>query len=70
MYLKELEFKVKYQCGHAKILNLDVTFKEETFMYKLFDKRNSFPFFIMGISHFKKSIFLKIFFIEQLKVSF
>ena len=43
IYLKELEVKVKHQGDHATLLNLDITLKKGTFIYKLFDKRET-PF--------------------------
>ena len=44
IFLKELEVKVEKHGDHATFLNLDITNKEGTLIYKLFDKRDSFPF--------------------------
>ena len=44
MYPKELELKVEHQGDHTTFFYLDVTIKEGTFIYKLFDKRDSFFF--------------------------
>ena len=56
MYPKELELKVKHQAGHATFLNLDICIKEGTFMYKLFDKRKSFPFLITKLPDIESNI--------------
>ena len=40
MYPKELELKVKHPGDHAMFLSLEITKKEGTFIYMLFDKRN------------------------------
>ena len=34
---------------HATFLDLDITLKDGIFIYKLFDKRDAFPFFIVRI---------------------
>ena len=60
IFLKELELKVEKQGDHATFLNLDITNKERTLIYKLFYK----------IFNCKNAISLKIFFIQQSKVSF
>ena len=44
IYPKELELKVEHQGDHATFFNLDITIEDGTFVYKLFDKSNSFPF--------------------------
>ena len=44
IYPKEIELKVDHQGDHATSLNLDITIKYLTFIYKLFNKRDSFPF--------------------------
>ena len=33
------------------MLNLDITVKDELFIYKLFDKRNAFPFLIVRMPY-------------------
>ena len=40
----ELELKIKGQGDHASFLISDITIKEGAFIYKLFNKRDSFPF--------------------------
>ena len=46
---------------HATFLNLDIVVKDGVFIYKLFDKRDTFPFFIVRMpyidSNIPKSIF-------------
>ena len=44
IYPNELELKVELSGSHASFLNLDITIKEGLFVYKLFDKRDAFPF--------------------------
>ena len=72
IYPKELELKVKCQGDHATFLNLDETIKEGTFIYiyKLFDKRDPFPFSIKREPHVENNIPQRYFFIQQSKVSF
>ena len=42
---------VEHQGYQATFLNFDITVKEGTFIYKLFDKRDSFPFLIVRMPH-------------------
>ena len=49
-YPKEFELKVQHQGEHATFSNLDVTLKEETFIYELFDKRATRSFSIVIMS--------------------
>ena len=45
---RELLLKVGHSGTHATFLNLDITVKDDgVFIYKHFDKRNAFPFFIV-----------------------
>ena len=62
IYPKELTFKVEHQGNHATLLNLGITVKEGTFIYKLFNKRVSFPFSIIGMLQLKSNISQKIFY--------
>ena len=41
----ELQLKVEHSGTNATFLNLDITVKDGVFIYKLFDKRDAFPFF-------------------------
>ena len=43
VYPKKLELKVENHSDHATFLNLDITIQEGAFVYKLFNKRDSFP---------------------------
>ena len=47
IYPPELELKVEHQGDHATFLDLDITLKDGIFIYKLYDKRDAFPFFIV-----------------------
>ena len=42
-----MQLKVEHQGIHATFLDLDITIKDGQFIYKLFDKRDDFPFFIV-----------------------
>ena len=44
-----LQMKVEHSGAHATFLNLDITTKDEVFIYKFFDKCDAFPFFIVCI---------------------
>ena len=61
IYPPELQPKVEHSDAHATFLNLDITIKDGGFVYKLFDKRVVFPFFIVRMpyiySNIPKSIF-------------
>ena len=41
---------------HAIFLDLDIKFEGGIFVYKLFDKRGKFPFFIVRMPHFQRNI--------------
>ena len=60
IFPKELELRVEHQVDYATFFILDITIKEGTFLYKLFDKRDIY----------RKKKFHKIFFIQQSKVIF
>ena len=47
IYPKELELKCEHNGSHATFLEIDITIKDGIFVYKLFDKRDNFPFFIV-----------------------
>ena len=50
IYSKQLEIKLEHQGKHATFLDLGITIKYNIFVYKLFDKRDKFPFFIVRLS--------------------
>ena len=47
IYPPELELKCEHQGNHATFLDLDISVINNTFVYKLFDKRDNFPFTIV-----------------------
>ena len=61
IYPEELELKVEHSGCHASFLNLDITIEDNIFVYKLYDKRDAFPFHIVrmphGCSNIPQSIF-------------
>ena len=56
IYPEELELKVEHSGSHATFLNLDITIKEGIFVYKLYDKRDSFPFSIVRMPYIDSNI--------------
>ena len=56
IYPNELELKVEHSGSHASFLNLDITIKEGLFVYKLFDKREAFPFSIVRMPYVSSNI--------------
>ena len=51
IYPDSLELKVEHSGNHATFLNLDITIIEKKFIYKLYDKRQDFPFTIVRMPH-------------------
>ena len=47
IYPKELELKCEHSGEHATFLDLYITIIDGIFVFKLFDKRDNFPFFIV-----------------------
>ena len=62
IYPEELELKIEYQGSHATFLDLDITICDGRFIYKLFDKRDNFYFFIVRMPHFDSNIPSSIFY--------
>ena len=62
IYPKELELKCEHEGSHATFMELDVTIVDEKFVYKLFDKRNDFPFFIVRMPDLTGNIPLHVFY--------
>ena len=56
IYPSELELKVEHSGSHASFLNLDITINEGLFVYKLFDKRDDFPFSIVRMPYVSSNI--------------
>ena len=51
IYPKELDIKPEYQGTHASFLNRDVIIVDGKFIYKLYGKRDSFPFLIVTMPY-------------------
>ena len=47
IYPEELQLKCEHQGTHATFLDLDISVVDNKFVYKLFDKRDDFPFTIV-----------------------
>ena len=56
MYTPELQLKVEHSGTHATFLNLDVMGKDGVFVYKLFNKRDAFPFFMVLMPYIDSNI--------------
>jgi len=56
IYPEELELKREHSGNHGTFLNLDITIKNCRFIYKLFDKRDAFPFTIVRMPHMDSNI--------------
>ena len=73
IYPPELELKVENQGNHATFLDLDITIVDGLFVYKLFDKRDTFPFFIVRTPNIKSNtpayIFYGTFLSEILRIA-
>ena len=73
IYPEELELKLEHSGLHASFLNLDITIREGEFVYKLFDKRDAFPFSIVRMpfidSNIPQSIFYSTLVGEFLRVA-
>ena len=73
IYPDELELKVEHSGSHASFLNLDISIKDGIFIYKLFDKRDAFPFSIVRMPHkdsnMPESIFYSSFVGELLRIA-
>ena len=52
---KESELKVEHQGSYVTLLNL--TIKKRTFKYELFDKTDSFRFYVVRMPHIESNIF-------------
>ena len=50
IYPSDLELKCEHNGLRATFLDLDIQIKDNIFCYKLFDKRDAFPFFVVRIS--------------------
>ena len=52
----ELQLKVEHSGTHDTFSKLDITVKYGVFIYKLFDKRDAFPFFIVRMPYIDNNI--------------
>ena len=48
--------KCEHEGSHATFLDLDINIVDGKFVYKLFDKRNAFPFFIVRMPDYNGNI--------------
>ena len=73
IYPKRLELKLEHLGEHATYSDLDTTIKDNIFVYKPFDKRSKFSFFIVRmpylVSNFPSSIFYESIFSEFLRIA-
>ena len=61
IYSGELELKLEHSGTHATYLDLDIKTEDGMFVYKVFDKREKFLFFIVYMPHFESNISSTIF---------
>ena len=62
IYPEQLELKLEHCGTHATFLNIDITVVENKFIYKLFDKRDAFPFDIVRMPDIRSNIPFSIFY--------
>ena len=56
IYPPELDLKIEHSGLHGTFLNLDISVRDGIFVYKLFDKRDNFPFSIVRMPHIDSNI--------------
>ena len=56
IYPPQLELKLEHSGLHATFLDLDITIEDGIFVYKLFDKRDKFPFHIVRMPNASSNI--------------
>ena len=56
IYPPALELKVEHEGNHATFLDLDITIVDNRFIYKLYDKRDNFNFFIVRMPQMSSNI--------------
>ena len=54
--------KVEHEVNSASFLNLDIRVEENQFVYKLYDKKDAFPFSIVRMPYLSSNIPKKIFY--------
>ena len=62
IYPEELELKLEHSGLYASFLNLDITIVDGIFVYKLYDKGDNFPFYIVRMPHMSSNIPQSIFY--------
>ena len=62
IYPSELELKCEHQGTHATFLDLEINISNGIFVYKLFDKRDNFPFSIIRMPDLSGNIPLHVFY--------
>ena len=62
IYPPELHLKCEHSGDHATFLELDITIVDGIFVYKLLDKRDAFPFFIVRMPDVSGNIPFHIFY--------
>ncbi len=56
IYPPSMELKIEHQGNHATFLDLDIKIQDGEFIYKLYDKRDNFPFFIVRMPDRRSNI--------------
>jgi len=56
IYPPSMQLKIEHQGNHATFLDLDINIREGQFIYKLYDKRDDFPFFIVRMPDKRSNI--------------
>ena len=60
----EFELRVKHKGTQATFLDLDITIKDNSFIYRLFDKKYKLPFFVVRMSHLSSYILVLYFMVR------
>ena len=56
IYPPEMELKIEHEGNHATFLDLDISIVDNRFIYKLYDKRDNFNFFIVRMPQMSSNI--------------
>ncbi|CAL4253290.1 unnamed protein product, partial [Meganyctiphanes norvegica] len=56
IYLSDLELKCENSGNHATFMDLDIKISGDEFIYKLYDKRDEFPFFVVRMPDRRSNI--------------
>ena len=63
IYPKDLELKCKHLGMSTAFLELNIMIKDDIFVYKLYDKRDTFPFSIVRMPNLLSNISTNIFYV-------